>query len=101
MCYPVCGMMHIKELLLIIEKSGPCGGSRFPLSVSEWSFTKCLTPYNRKKNVLSASLNKTFLSFLPDAWGRVGEGGSRHSSVVECPIVTYLLVSVALICIVL
>ena len=62
MCYPVCGMVHLKEPLLLIEKSSPCGGSGFPLSLSEWSFTICLTPYNRRKNVLSASLNKTFLS---------------------------------------
>ena len=48
MCYPVCGMVHIKEPLLLIEKSSPCGGSWFPLSLSEWSFTICLTPYNRK-----------------------------------------------------
>ena len=34
MCYPVCGMMHIKEPLLLIGKSSPCGGSRFPLSLS-------------------------------------------------------------------
>ena len=56
MCYPVGGM--VKEPLLLIEKSSPCGGIGFPLSLSEWSFTICLTPYNRKKNVLSASLNK-------------------------------------------
>ena len=62
MCYPVCGMVHIKEPLLLISKSSLCGGSGFPLSLSEWSFTICLTPYNRKLNVLSASLNKTFLS---------------------------------------
>ena len=48
MCYPVCGMMHIKEPLLLIGKSSPCGGSGFSLSLSEWSFTICLTPYNRK-----------------------------------------------------
>ena len=30
------------------EKSSPCGGSGFPLSLSEWSFTICPTPYNRK-----------------------------------------------------
>ena len=48
MCYPVCGMMHIKEPLLLIGKSSLYGGSRFPLSLSEWSFTICLTPYNRK-----------------------------------------------------
>ena len=29
-CYPVCGMMHIKEPLLLIEASG---GSGFPLAV--------------------------------------------------------------------
>ena len=63
MCYPVCGMVHIKEPLLLIRKSSLCG-SGFPFSLSEWSFTICLTPYNRKKNVLSVSLNKTFPSFL-------------------------------------
>ena len=47
MCYPVCGMMHIKEPLLLIGKNSPCSGSGFPLSLSEWSFTICLTPYNR------------------------------------------------------
>ena len=36
MCYPVCGMVHIKEPLLLIKKSSPCsGGSGFPLSLSE------------------------------------------------------------------
>ena len=35
-----------------------------PISLSEWSFTICQTPYNHK-NVLSVSLNKTFPSFLP------------------------------------
>ena len=48
MYYPVCGMMHIKETLLLIVKRSPCGGSGFPLSLSEWSFTICPTPYNRK-----------------------------------------------------
>ena len=61
MCYPVCGMMHIKEPLLVIRKSSPCAGSGFPLSLSDWSFTICLMPY--KYNVLSVSLNKTFHSF--------------------------------------
>ena len=45
MCYPVCGMVHIKEPLVLIGKSSPCGGSGFPLSLSEWSLTICLTPY--------------------------------------------------------
>ena len=42
-CYPVSGMVHIKEPLLSIEKS-----SGFPLSLSEWSSTICPTRYNRK-----------------------------------------------------
>ena len=48
MCYPVCGMVHIKEPLLLIGKSSPCGGSGFPFLLSEWSITICLTPYNRR-----------------------------------------------------
>ena len=46
MYYLVCGMVHTKEPLLLIGKSSPRGGTGFPLS-------RC---------VLSASLNKTFLS---------------------------------------
>ena len=34
MCYSVCGMADIKEPLLLIGKSIPCGGSRFPLLLS-------------------------------------------------------------------
>ena len=30
MCYPVCGMVNIKEPLLLIGKSSLCGGSGFP-----------------------------------------------------------------------
>ena len=64
MCYLVYGMVHIKEPLLLIGKSSLCGGSGFPLSLSEWSFTICPMPYNcNLKNVLSVSLNKTFPSF--------------------------------------
>ena len=48
MCYPVCGMVHIKELLLLIDKSSLYGSSRFPFSLSYWSLTICLTPYNRR-----------------------------------------------------
>ena len=33
MCYPLCGLVHIKDPLLLTEKNSPCtGGSRFPLS---------------------------------------------------------------------
>ena len=48
MCYPVCEMVHIKEPLLLIDKSSLCGGSEFPFSLSEWSLTICLRPYNRR-----------------------------------------------------
>ena len=48
MRYPVCGMVHIKEPLLLIDKSSLCGGSGFPFSLSEWSLTICLMPYNLK-----------------------------------------------------
>ena len=47
-CAILSGMVHIKEPLLLIEKSSPCGGSGFPISLSEWYFTICPTPYNRK-----------------------------------------------------
>ena len=43
MCYPVCGMVHIKEPLLLIGNSSLCGGSGFPFSLSEWSLTIGLT----------------------------------------------------------
>ena len=33
MCYPVCGMVHIKEPLLLIGKSSPCSSSGFPLTI--------------------------------------------------------------------
>ena len=46
MFYPVCGMVHIKGSLLLRDKSSLCGGSGFPFSLSEWSLTICMTPYN-------------------------------------------------------
>ena len=49
MCYPLYGMVHIKEPLSLIKKNNPCsGGSSFSLSLSEWSFTICPMPYNHK-----------------------------------------------------
>ena len=50
---------------LLIKKSSPCGGSRFPLSrypSGPLPYVRCHITVN--KNVLSASLNKTFPSFL-------------------------------------
>ena len=61
MYYPVCGMMHIKEPLLLFRKSSPCRSSRF-LS----RYLSGPLPYVRRhitvNNDLSASLNKTFPS---------------------------------------
>ena len=71
MCYVVCGMVHIKEPLLLIGKNNQCGSSGFPLSLSQWSlYHMSPTPYNRKLNVLSVSLNKTFPPFflLMEQW---------------------------------
>ena len=52
MYYPVCGIVHIADSLLLIGKSSPCiGGSRF--SLPEWSLTICPMTYNCKQNVLS------------------------------------------------
>ena len=48
LCAILSGMVLIKEPLLLIGKSSSCGGSGFPLSLSEWSFTICPIPYNRK-----------------------------------------------------
>ena len=33
MCYPVCGMLHIKEPLLLIGTNSTCGSSGFPLAI--------------------------------------------------------------------
>ena len=42
-CYPVCGIVHIKESLLFIEKRSPCsGGSGFFFSLSsDLQFAVC------------------------------------------------------------
>ena len=58
-------MVHIKDPLLLIGKKVHVVPAVGFLSLSEWSFTICLTPYKCvNKNLLSASLNK-FPSFLP------------------------------------
>ena len=54
----ICRQEHIKDPLLLIVKSNPCGGSGFPLSLFVWRHITV-------NKLLSASLNKTFPSFLP------------------------------------
>ena len=75
MYYRVCGMVHLKEPLLLIGKSSPCScGSAFPLSLNEWSFTICPTPYNHIKNVLSVSLKNVLpLSYTNSASMFIGQ----------------------------
>ena len=47
MWYSVCGMVHIKEPLLLYKKKKPTfWHGRDPLS--EWSFTRCLLRHNCK-----------------------------------------------------
>ena len=60
----LCGMVHIKDPLLLIEKSSWWSGSnRFPLIISV-ILNYILSHITTNKNVLSVSLNKTFPSFL-------------------------------------
>ena len=68
MCYPVCGMMHIKEPLLLIGKSSPCGGSGFRLSLSEWSLSVSLNKTRLVKRVRFVDVAKFrfFCSRIPD-----------------------------------
>ena len=68
--YPVCGMVHIKEPLLLSR----CGGSWLLLSLSEWSFTICsdigITPGKTSLGMkVIAPSSHQFLgcfSFFPD-----------------------------------
>ena len=49
-CYPVCGMVHIKESLLLIRKNGPYVISGFPSAI--WVVLYYMfTPYNREKQL--------------------------------------------------
>ena len=62
MCYPVCGTVHINDLLLQIGKSNPCRyDSGFPLLLSIWSLTTYPTPCIRKSSV-SVSLKMLHFS---------------------------------------
>ena len=84
MCYPVCGMVHIKEPLLLIRKSSPCGRSGFSFSLSEWSFTICPTPYNRKIKCVECIIkyNISFLPTVPSFHNSLAPG-ARCSSMVR------------------
>ena len=57
------GMVYIKQTFLLIGKSSPCsGGSGFPLSLSDYSFTIiCPTPYNRIYNITATSITTSII----------------------------------------
>ena len=63
MYYPVCGIVHIKDPLLLIGKSSPLnGGSGFPLSLSP---SRCLSgplPYLRRHIIIIIII--TIFNFL-------------------------------------
>ena len=57
---------------MLIEMNSSCGGSGFPILLYEWTFTICLTPYNRavvyrlatNKNIAFAIRTTIFYFFL-------------------------------------
>ena len=59
MCYPVCGMVDIKEPMLLIGKSSPSGSRGFLLLLS-----KCPTLYNKIKLCSMFHLNIFFLALI-------------------------------------
>ena len=84
MYYPVL-MVHIKDPLMLIGKSSPCSGSsRFPVSLSVWSFTICLTPYNCNLQRLDNQANLTNFVFSDEKSqlpaGEVNTGGYPYPS---------------------
>ena len=67
MCYPVCGMLDIKDPMLLIEKrrSGSVG-SGFPLSLSDpflstLSYGRCHVAVNKLSLLLNLILKIVFL----------------------------------------
>ena len=66
MCCSVCGKVHIKDPLLLIEKSIICGNIRFPLKKYA-TMTICLTSnswWYENQSALEVSLNKTNYPFF-------------------------------------
>ena len=63
-CYPVCGMVHIKETFYMTERVAHVVVAACFISLSEFPFTICPMPYKIIKNVVSMSLNKTYPYFL-------------------------------------
>ena len=80
MYYPVCGMVHIKESLLLIGKSGRSG---FPFSQSELlsSFNLNLSSFNLILSLsVSFSLFSMSFSFLSISFSLLSVFSTAHSS---------------------
>ena len=74
MCYPVCGMGHIKDSLLLIKKSSPCSGMSGPLPyiwcyITVYKMCHFFTAEERQKETnkqKSRSLLDFLLSFISE-----------------------------------
>ena len=61
--YHVCGMMHIKQPLLLIRKSSrPCGDIRFPLSLSRQDKTRQFYSHKTRENINKIDSQSYFCS---------------------------------------
>ena len=81
MCYSVYGMKYIKEPLLLIGKSRPCGDSGLPLSLSEWSFIKCLKEGRKEMFYLTTHSTHFIYGYMASDTSRGALAGTRNSSV--------------------
>ena len=94
MCYPICGMMHIKETLLFIGKSSLYGGSGFPFSHSEWSlrfhYTKS-NPIDDHSNISSKFLQKQ--NFKPLGHYTCMQCGTSHLQTVQENILSRIILA--------
>ena len=94
MYYPVCGMVHIKEPLLLIDKSSLCDGSGFPFSLSEWSlrchYTKS-NPIDDHSNISSKTLQKQ--NFKPLGHYTCMQCGTSHLQKVQENILSHIILA--------
>ena len=94
MCDPFCGMVHIKEPLLLIRKNSPCGGSGFPLSLSEWFFRCHYTksnPIDNHSNISSKRLQKQ--NFKPLGHYTRMQCGTSHLQTVQENILSHIILA--------
>ena len=71
---PLCVMVHIKDRVLLIKKFIPwCGGSWFPLLLSEWLFIICP---EAKKYLIKCHTQHIIYSYRAYGKGPLGERGN-------------------------